>query len=185
MIIIAQLVRFDYSKLSKMDKKLLLLGLLRHQDMHGYQLNEFIENTLATCVDIKKPTAYYTLNKMLEDGWVAFFQEQEGNRPQRRVYSITLEGEAAFQQLVRENLETYHPTQFGGDYGLAFMDAMPAEEARLLLEKRRAGLVEHLAEMENVPVHQGSLQWMIEHQTRHLQAELAWLDEVITRLEVN
>jgi len=166
-----------------MDKQLLLLGLLRHQDMHGYQLNEMIEKTLATCVDIKKPTAYYALNKMLEDGWVAFVEEQEGNRPPRRVYSITPEGEAAFQRLVRENLGVYHPTTFGGDFGLAFLDAVPVDEAKSLLEQRRVRLVAHLAEMGNVPVHQGSLQWMIEHQTRHLEAELAWLDEVMARLQ--
>jgi DNA-binding PadR family transcriptional regulator len=166
-----------------MDKQLFLLGLLRHQNMHGYQLNEFIEGTLATCVDIKKPTAYYALNKMLEDGWVQFVEEQEGHRPPRRVYGITPEGEAAFQRLVRENLGTFHSTQFGGDFGLAFLDAVPGGEARPLLAQRRAGLVAHLAELEAVPVHQGSLQLMIEHQTRHLQTELAWLDEVLARLE--
>ncbi len=166
-----------------MDKQLFLLGLLRHHNMHGYQLNEFIEGTLATCVDIKKPTAYYALNKMLEDGWVMFVEEQEGNRPPRRVYGITPEGEAAFQRLVRENLGVFHPTQFGGDFGLAFLDAVPEAEAHPLLTARRAGLVAHLADLQAVPVHHGSLQLMIEHQTRHLQAELAWLDEVLARLE--
>ncbi|GAB4581160.1 MAG: PadR family transcriptional regulator [Anaerolineales bacterium] len=166
-----------------MDKQLFLLGLLRHQNMHGYQLNEFIESTLATCVDIKKSTAYYALSKMLEDGWVMSVEEQEGNRPPRRVYSITPEGEAAFQRLVRENLGMYHPTQFGGDFGLAFLDVVPSGEARQLLEQRRVGLVAHLAELQAVPVHQGSLQLMIEHQLHHLQTELAWLDEVLARLE--
>ncbi len=166
-----------------MDKQLLLLGLLRHHDMHGYQLNEFIEHDLATCVQIKKPTAYYVLNKMLDDGWVISEEAQEGNRPPRRVYSLTTEGEAAFQRLVRENLGAYHPSQFGGDFGLAFLDAVPGEEARPLLGVRRAALVAHLAALQAVPVHHGSLQLMIEHQTRHLQAELAWLDEVLARLE--
>ena len=31
-----------------MDRELLLLGLLRRSDMHGYQLHEFIERDLAT-----------------------------------------------------------------------------------------------------------------------------------------
>ena len=30
-----------------MEKKLLLLGLLRRQEMHGYQLNEFIDNNVS------------------------------------------------------------------------------------------------------------------------------------------
>lgn len=151
--------------------------------MHGYQLNEFIEQDLATCVQIKKPTAYYVLNKMLEDGWVISEEEQEGNRPTRRVYSLTPEGEVAFQRLLRANLAAYHPTQFGGDFGLAFLDALPTDEGRALLEQRRTALLAHLTELEAVPVHHGSLQFMIEHQTRHLQIELAWLDEVLVRLE--
>ncbi|MDA0242918.1 MAG: hypothetical protein OT477_05845 [Chloroflexi bacterium] len=40
-----------------MGKKLILLGLLPAQDMHGYQLNKFIEGTLAMCVSLKRPTA--------------------------------------------------------------------------------------------------------------------------------
>ncbi len=63
-----------------MDRKLLLLGLLRMQDMHGYQINDFIDAFLAVCVDVKKPTAYYLLNKMHADGWIAV-EEQAGGQP--------------------------------------------------------------------------------------------------------
>ena len=34
---------------------------------------------------------------MEQDGWVTFREEQEGNRPPRRVYKITPEGATAFQ----------------------------------------------------------------------------------------
>ena len=61
-----------------MEKKLLLLGLLRRQEMHGYQLNEFIDNNLALCTDLKKPTAYYLLDQMSKDGWISAEAEQEG-----------------------------------------------------------------------------------------------------------
>ena len=47
-----------------MDDKLLLLGILRRQEMHGYQLFEFIDRDLAACTNLKKPTAYYLLNRM-------------------------------------------------------------------------------------------------------------------------
>jgi DNA-binding PadR family transcriptional regulator len=166
-----------------LDKKLLLLGLIRRHDMHGYQMIEFLDNALAMCVDIKKPTAYYTLNKMCDEGLLSFAEEQAGNRPTRRVYSITPEGEAAFQKALRENLSQHHQTQFDGDVGLAYLDALPTEEARPLLEERRTALQARLSDMEEVPVHTGSLQHMINHQIRHLQAELAWLDEVLTQLK--
>ena len=168
-----------------MDRKLLLLGLLRQQEMHGYQLYEFIDRDLASCTDLKKPTAYYLLDKMAAEGWIAEEQERHGNRPPRKVYRLTPQGEAAYQRLLRQNLSSYRAANFPGDIGLAFMDTLPPEEARQLLVKRRASLAQALAEAESVPPHQGSLQLVIDHHTRHLRAEVEWLSQVIAQLEAN
>jgi DNA-binding PadR family transcriptional regulator len=162
-----------------MDDRLLLLGLLRSQQMHGYQLYEFIGGELSVCTDLKKPTAYYLLNKMAQDGWIEERSEQEGNRPPRKVYHLTEQGQAAFERLLRENLASYSSPSFPADMGLAFLDALPPGEARALLEQRRAGLAARLAAVQNAPVHQGALQLLIEHQQRFLTSELAWLDEVL------
>ncbi|MFA9564800.1 MAG: SDR family oxidoreductase [Acidimicrobiales bacterium] len=51
-----------------MERKLLLLGLLRSHEMYGYQLNEFIDSHLGATVHLKKPTAYRLLNTMVDDG---------------------------------------------------------------------------------------------------------------------
>jgi len=166
-----------------MDRKLLLLGLLRMQEMHGYQLNDFIDAFLAVCVDVKKPTAYYLLNKMHEDGWIAVEEQQEGNRPVRRIYNITPEGEIAFKNLLRENLGSYAPTQFTGDIGLAFMDVLSLDDLLSLLTQRRKALEQQLETVRAIPEHPGNFQLMIEHQARHLQAEREWLDEVINSLQ--
>ena len=37
-----------------MEKKLLLLGMLRNQEMHGYQLNEMLGHNLGSAVALKK-----------------------------------------------------------------------------------------------------------------------------------
>ena len=166
-----------------MDRKLLLLGLLRRQEMHGYQLHEFIDQNLALCTDLKKPTAYYLLDKMAADGWLIAETEQEGNRPPRRIYRLTSAGEEAFQRLLRENLAQYDPVHFPGDVGLAFLDWLEAAEALALLTQQQHELQARMQEIQNVPVHQGSLQLVFSHQIRHLQAELDWLAEVIAGLE--
>jgi len=168
-----------------MSRKLLLLGLLRQQDMHGYQLNEFITRDLTSCTDLKKSTAYFVLNKMAEAGWIYQEQKQPGNRPPRRVYSLSPKGEDAFQQLLRENLENYEPAIFPGDAGLAFLDAIPVDEALKLLEKRRQLLKAALDDARAAPDHQGSFRLVVEHRIRHLHAELVWLDEVIARLHLH
>lgn len=168
-----------------MDRELLLLGLLRHREMHGYELHEFINRDLTFCTDIKKPTAYNLLQKMADSGWVTETEEQEGNRPPRKVYQITTEGEETFQRILRENLKAHHQARFTDDIGLAFIDALPAEEAAKLLNERRDSLQTELNNI-NRPhgkAHsRGGMKLILEHQIRHFQAEINWLDEVISRL---
>ncbi|MBX3085425.1 MAG: PadR family transcriptional regulator [Anaerolineae bacterium] len=165
-----------------MERELLLLGLLRRQDMHGYQLNEFIERDLTMCTDLKKSTAYFLLDKLVKDELVSFQQTQEGARPPRRVYHLTEKGEAEFQRLLRENLSVYDPVRFPNDIGLLFADALPADELLRLLQDQRESLQLALAAIEAAPPHPGPLQWVIDHRRAHLQSELDWLTTIIARL---
>jgi DNA-binding PadR family transcriptional regulator len=164
-----------------MERELLLLGLLRQHEMHGYQLADFINNNLASCTDLKKPTAYHLLDKMEERGWLTSIASSDNNRPTKKVYQISLAGEAAFQDLLRQNLATYMGATFGGNIGLAFMDALPTEEALQLLENRRSQLANELLAMQAVPAHHGSMALVIEHQLYHLQSEVHWLENLIQR----
>lgn len=166
-----------------MEKKLLLLGLLRRQEMHGYQLNEFIDQNLALCTDLKKPTAYYLLDQLARDGWITAETEQDGNRPPRRVYRLTEAGEAAFQRLLRVNLSGYAPASFPGDIGLGFLDWLDPVEARSLLTAQKAQVAARLAEIQAIPAHEGSLRLVFAHQAHHLQAELEWLEEVLNQIQ--
>lgn len=166
-----------------MERELLLLGLLRQQDMHGYQLHEFIEGPLSFCTDLKRPTAYSLLDRLASAGLITEKEEREGNRPPRRVYRVTAKGEAEFQVLLRSSLQAYVPARFGSDISLAYLDDLEPAEALELLAKRRALLADALAQAQAVPKHEGSLQLVVEHQARHLQTELDWLDEVIARLK--
>lgn len=166
-----------------MERKLLLLGLLRRQGMHGYRLNEFIERNLSLYTDLKRPTAYYLLDQMVRDGWLTAQIEQEGQRPPRRVYRLTPLGEEAFRRLLREALAAYRPPTFPGDIALGFLDELPKEEAIQLLEARKQGLQERLENLLRVPPHPGSLQWLFEHQIHHLRSELEWLETLILRLK--
>ena len=165
-----------------MERELLLLGLLRQMDMHGYRLAEFIERDLTTCTDLKKSTAYFLLDKMVKQGWITQYQEQEGNRPPRRVYAITAAGEVQFQQWLRENLASHVPVKFSGDIGLSFVDTLDPHEALVLLQQRRTALAADLAAARAAPKHEGAWQLLIEHRVVHLEAELHWLDEVLARL---
>jgi len=163
-------------------RHLLLLGLLHRQEMHGYQLNEFLNRDLAFCSDLKKPTAYFLLSKMAEAGWVEEYETRDGNRPVRRVYRLTAQGESVFDELLRQNLAVYEPVYFPGDIGLALMDALPHDAVRPLLAERRKRLAEALASLQAVPAHPGSTQLAIHHQIHYLISEIAWMDQMLANL---
>lgn len=165
-----------------MERQLLLLGLLRLQDMHGYQLNEAIDAHVGLSINLKKATAYDLLRKMEAEGWVSHHEEREGNRPPRRVYAITPDGEVAFQRMLRTGVAQYTPGEFPTAIPLAFLDELLPGEARTLLGKRRAAIAKQLDEIPPPDEHHpGSLGLIMEHQRRHLQTELNWVDELIDR----
>src|SRR5512134_2568389 len=138
-----------------MERELLLLGLLRRQEMHGYQLHELIEGPLSFCTDLKRSTAYFLLDKMAKAGLIVEKQEQEGNRPPRRVYRLTTKGEAEFQRLLRSSLTSYAPAHFAGDVSLAYLDALEPAKALSLFAGRRDALAAALKAAQAVPKHAG------------------------------
>ncbi len=162
-----------------MERKILLLGLLRQFDMYGYKLNEFIDTHIETSIQLKKPTTYRILHKMAEEGWIEFKEVQEGNRPFKRIYSITSQGELEFQKLLRKSLSNYEPSEYRSAISLAFVDALPLDEVVSLLEKRRELLKKILQTTQKNAEGHGHFNLLIDHRIRHLSTELEWLNEII------
>jgi DNA-binding PadR family transcriptional regulator len=166
------------------ERALLLLGILRAQSQHGYQINEFIERNLSRVTDMKKPTAYAILDRLSRDGYVQMRTEQEGNRPPRKVYSITPKGEQAFEDLLRTTLA--HADRFSapGDIGLMFLAHLPPAEAIVLLEQRLADLAGQRASYERAPRHEYDLgaRLAIERILLHMETERLWLADAIALL---
>ena len=166
-----------------MEKKLLLLGLLLSHDMHGYQLNEVLQQSPGLPIALKKSNAYKLLGDMEKDGWVTHVEEQEGNRPQRRVYSVTNEGKKVFNRLLRENLSTHPSPVFPAVVGLDFLYSLSAEEAVALLEQRRQVVDAKFQQLDAVSAEIRQSHLAIEYLHRYYYAETEWLNEIINRLQ--
>ena len=166
-----------------MNKKLLLLGILLSHDMHGYELSEILKY-IGIPIEMKKSNAYRLLGVLEKDELITFTNEQVGNRPVRRVYSITEKGEKEFQRLLRENLAAYTEPDFPSLIGIDFIHLLPAEEAVALLEKRLKLVEAKKKAFEALPK-----ETVEEHKaTPYLKAfyaqEIAWLKEFIDHLKV-
>lgn len=168
------------------ERALLLLGMLKAQSQHGYQINEFIERNLSCITDMKKATAYAILERLSDAGFVSVHVEQEGNRPPRKVYAITPAGEEKFLTLLRENLSAADQMTLPGDIGLMFHDRLPRHEVVALLTTRLAQVEESLAAVNTTPGHHkhgSGINLALEHATVLLKAEREWLKGVMARLE--
>src|SRR5436853_446216 len=104
------------------ERVLLLLGLLSTQDQHGYQINEFIERNLGRVTQMRKATAYALLERMAAAGLVKSSIGQEGNRPARKVYSITLEGQQMLDRMLRDVVANPEVAAPPADIALMFID---------------------------------------------------------------
>lgn len=166
-----------------MEKKLLLLGLLRSQEMHGYQINDVLAKGTGMSIVLSKANAYKLLKGMEANGWVTSEEEREGTRPLRRVYSVTPEGEAAFQRLLRESLGAYPLSEFPSAIAFTFLAELPSEEAISLLVQRRQKIETHFRELANIPETIRQSHLSVEYLYRYYANELEWLDEVIAQLE--
>lgn len=167
------------------ERSLLLLGMLRSQSQHGYQINEFIEKNLYRVIDIKRSTAYSILDRLSAAGLVDVTVEQEGNRPPRKVYTITESGEAKFHELLLENLIQSEGVSSPYDIGLMFLDALTTEEALNCIDNRLEKLQQWIAMYESAPKHGFGVgvDLAVDHRLMLVRAERDWLEDVRDRVE--
>lgn len=165
-----------------MEKKLLLLGLLRNHEMHGYQLNEMLGESVGISIRLTRPNAYKLLNNMEQDGWVTYREEQEGNRPPRRVYTVTEEGEFAFQQMLRDSLASYSVPEFPSTVAFNFLELLPADESVALLQQRREKVVTHFNAVAEMPTEMREMHPGIVYLFRFYRSEIEWLNDIIAQL---
>ncbi len=151
---------------------------------HGYQINEIIEHNLGYLIDIKKSTAYTILDRLSEAGFVSMTTEQEGNRPPRKVYSITPSGERQFYQLLRENLEMLDLQYFEEDIGMMFIDHLSTEDAKEALLHKLQKVDQQIENYKQVPHHEigVGVNIAVNHHLHLLHAEKEWLKQVIGEL---
>ncbi|MNO83093.1 Transcriptional regulator PadR-like family protein [compost metagenome] len=169
------------------DRSLVLLGLLMGQSQHGYQINEFIEKNLSTVTDMKKPTAYATLDRLSKNGYIDVNLEKQGNRPPRKVYSINDKGRTYFYDLLLSNLASAESYTYQGDIGLMFMDLLPSDQVIPALQQRLDSNLSLLNRYKQTPVHgmRTGVNLAVEHKLTMLEAEVAFLEQAITTLRSN
>ncbi len=164
------------------ERMLLLLGLLKAQSQHGYQINEFIEHNLKRVIDMKRSTAYSLLDRLCEQGYAESSTQQHGNRPPKKVYVLTPKGEEAFQDTLQALIAGSDSFTVPFEIALMFLDQLPEHEINTALQQRLMHVEQSLTELDAAPVHKQmrGVDLAIAHRKALLRAEHTWLDEIIT-----
>lgn len=166
-----------------MVKELVILGFLKSMGAHGYKLSEMLEKSIGLGITIKKGNAYRLLSEMQKKGWVKSHEERAGNRPPKKIYSLTQKGEGEFDFLLRESLQSYISAEIPNAATLNYLSHLPATDAVMFLKKKLEVLQDRLKifseyDKEFLDIHSG-----INMVFQYHQFELRFLKDLIHQME--
>lgn len=168
------------------ERVLLLLGLLTSQDRHGYEINDFIEHQMGCMIDLKKATAYQLLDRLEQHQLIESRTEQQGNRPQRKVYALTEAGHRHSLELLAGELAHEKPLILSGNVALMFAEHLPPKERQAALEEWISQLEKRLAVFDRLlelPHLTQGVRLATDRVRTLSQADLGWLRRTAAELD--
>jgi DNA-binding PadR family transcriptional regulator len=179
-------------------RQLMLLGILLERPMYGQQVREVIEQHHHLFAEhIKKPTIYYQLERLAEDGYLEARRElvdapgtglahDEVVPREREVYHITAAGRGHFADLLREALRGHTAPLDDLDACLYFLDQLPPAEVVALLRERYERVARARADVEfhirAAQIQDRAHRLVTDHQLALLDAELGWLARTLIQI---
>ena len=77
---------------------MLVMALLREQDMYGYQMIEELRRRSDHTFDLKAGTLYPLLHALEEKGWISSYQEDADTARPRKYYHLTRSGSSQLEE---------------------------------------------------------------------------------------
>jgi DNA-binding PadR family transcriptional regulator len=186
--------------------ELAILGLLKEQELHGYELKKRLSDTLGfasgvsfgslypalarleaagavKAVEAKSaPVAAIPLTGSLSGELAAFRARKAVARGSRgkKVYGITNRGQALFEELLAAESQSSDDDRLF-NLRLAFARYLPPDARLGMLERRRAHLLERLVQIRTrlKAGRDAYTQSLIEHDRETAEHDLSWIDRLI------
>lgn len=158
------------------------LGFLREQPMHAYEMHQTLKRAeaLGLVWHLKQSLLYAILDRLEAEGYVTAAVVPQGNRPPRKLLSLTPAGQAAFAHWVAT------PVAHGRDFRLEFLAKLyfasqddPATTATLIAAQQAAcatWLADLHAQAEALDPAQPYEWLVVQFRIGQIDAILAWLD---------
>ncbi|MDH3426738.1 MAG: PadR family transcriptional regulator [Acidimicrobiia bacterium] len=160
---------------------LAILGLLREEALHGYELRRQLSDFGFWSVSFG--SLYPAMRRLEKLGYI----ETDDQTGRRKEYHLTPEGKAQLQEMLEDD-STVKDDERSFNLRLAFFRYMEPESRLGVLERRRGHLVDRMAS-SRASMKQRAARTkqkmdrytlaLMEHGIESAQADIAWLDDLI------
>jgi DNA-binding PadR family transcriptional regulator len=185
--------------------ELAILGLLKEQPLHGYELKKRLGETLGSLWGISYGSLYPALRRLERDGAIEIVGPEipsvaipatgsldgdlaaarlrrpaKATRRTRKAYRLTEIGDARLSQLLLDD-DTAGDDERTFALKLAFCRHLEPAARLELLERRRTALVDRLARSRRTSPGRGDhyTRSLLEHRTHTTQQDLEWVETLI------
>jgi DNA-binding PadR family transcriptional regulator len=188
--------------------ELAILGLLKEQELHGYELKRRLVENLGLASGVSFGSLYPALSRLETAGAVKAVESRSpaGSRTvphtgslggelatlrarkpaapragrARKVYGITERGEALFEELLAAETQASDDGRVFS-LRLAFARYLPLDARIGMLERRRAHLVERLIQLRTrvKGARDGYARSLVEHDREAAEHDLTWIERLI------
>jgi DNA-binding PadR family transcriptional regulator len=171
------------------DAELAILSLLAKQPMHGYQIEQTIdERGMREWVEMGFSSIYYLLNKLKKSGLLeSRLEKAAGKGPARQVFSLTAVGRLAWQNAALDAIADPSRTFSNFQLGLSNFRALDPGAVKDALQNYRDSLAENRGQIQaklggygpDVPFEAAIL---FDLSLTQITCELEWVEKLIGRL---
>ncbi|GAT68486.1 PadR family transcriptional regulator [Planomonospora sp. ID91781] len=169
---------------------LTVLAMLAVRASHPYELHRFIIDTHKDYVTGLPRSLYHAVERLAGEDLIAPVEtSREGRRPERTVYEITDEGRSELSTRLRALLESPHPDRRTFTAAVSLIGTLPVPDALRALRTRAAALEgllagtdAHLRAMKDNGL-PDILMIEVDYERTLNEAELAWVQRIVARLE--
>lgn len=168
--------------------ELAILSLVAEQPMHGYQIEQVIEQRgMREWTEIGFSSIYYLLKKLDGKKLVEGQLEETERGPARKVYHITQAGECALHNAMIEALSEPQRQYSNFPLGLGNLPVVSPKEALMALNQYQDKLVSRLENLQASWKKQQPLPYFVDalfnYSKTMMSAELLWVEKFIGQME--
>lgn len=161
-----------------------VLAVLKVEPMHGYDIACFLatEGLDAVC-PVEQSTLYTYLRNVEARGLVTWTEERVGNRPPRKTYSLSSQGDALVYEWLRRPVERMREVRLEFLLKLFFLDLTDRPAMKTLLSDQIAVCEAYLAHIQATPAGSPFRRLVALSKTSAAEATLGWLKSYANEIE--